>query len=60
MNNEYLDIAMEKVIRQEVNKVLDKIRVEIEQNIGDNLYKNEGIYCSLYIIDKYRESEDKV
>ena len=30
MSNEYLDIAMEKVIKQEVNAVLDKIRAEIE------------------------------
>lgn len=30
MSNEYLDIAMKKVIKQEVNAVLDKIREEIE------------------------------
>ena len=29
MSNKYLDIAMEKVIKQEVNAVLDKIRAEI-------------------------------
>ena len=33
--------------------VLEQIRAEIEQNIGDNPYKNDGIYCSLHIIDKY-------
>lgn len=30
MSNKYLDIAMEKVIKQEVNKVLDKTRAEIK------------------------------
>jgi hypothetical protein len=34
MSNEYLDIAMEKVIKQEVNAVLDKIRAEIETEYG--------------------------
>ena len=29
MSNKYLDIAMEKVIKQEVNAVIDKIRAEI-------------------------------
>ena len=32
---------------------LDKIRNEIEQNIGDNPYKNDGIYCSLHVLDNY-------
>ena len=31
MSNEYLDIAMEKVIKQEVNAVLNKIRTEIDR-----------------------------
>ena len=31
MSNEYLDIAMDKVIKQEINTVLDKIRAEIEK-----------------------------
>lgn len=60
MSNKYLDIALEKIIKQEVNAVLDKIRDEMEQNIGDNPYKNDGIYCSLHVIDKYKaESENK-
>jgi len=35
MSNEYLDIAMKKVIKQEVNAVLDKIRAEIEEKYGN-------------------------
>ena len=60
MSNEYLDIAMEKVIKQEVNAVLDKIRAEID---GAKVPKNrmsffrDGINCALQIIDKYRKSE---
>lgn len=47
-----------KTLTQE--SVFDKIRAEMKQAIGDNPYKNEGIYCSLHIIDKYKvESEDK-
>jgi hypothetical protein len=33
---------------------IEQIRAEIEQNIGDNPYKNDGIYCSLHVIDKYK------
>ena len=57
MGNEYLDIALQKVIEQEVNKVLTDIKTEIEQNIGDNLYKNDGLYHALQIIDKYTLNE---
>lgn len=31
MSNEYLDIAMEKVIKQEVNAVLEQIGAEIAE-----------------------------
>lgn len=31
MSNTYLDIAMQKVIRQEVNKELEDIKAEIER-----------------------------
>ena len=70
MSNKYLDIAMEKVIKQEVNKVLDKIRAEIEQIEGNevevsdmqgNRYKYETIVKAevLQVIDKYKaESEE--
>ena len=60
MSNEYLDIAMEKVIKQEVNVVLDKIRAEIEQNAYpivhgvNNHEKGMTLYGILQIIDKYR------
>lgn len=45
--------------RDRLQNAFEQIRAEIEQNIGDNPYKNDGIYCSLHIIDKYRESGDK-
>lgn len=32
---------------------IEDIKAEIEQNIGDNLYKNDGLYLALQIIDKY-------
>ena len=66
MSNKYLDIAMEKVIKQEVNTVLDKIRAEIqatidEERIGNgNINKGVviGLQMSLDTIDKYKaESE---
>lgn len=62
MSNEYLDIAMKKVIRQEVNMVLDKIRAEI-MAIGNWTTKGElpngYLVKVLEIIDKYKaESED--
>ncbi len=59
MSNKYLDIAMEKIIKQEISKVLGQIKTEIEQNIGDNPYKNDGIYCSLHIIDKHMAESEK-
>ena len=59
MSNEYLDIAMNKVIKQEVDKVLDKIRTEIDSYCSDNRDRNDGLYIAMKIIDKYRECEDK-
>ena len=65
MSNKYLDIAMEKVIRQEINAVLDKIRAEIENfeingHIRDVECFNAGIKHALIVIDKYKaESGDK-
>lgn len=50
MSNEYLDIAMEKVIKQEVNAVLDKIKTEI---IELRSKQNVGVLECLNIIDKY-------
>lgn len=62
MSNEYLDIAMDKVIRQEVNKVLAYIRAEIKDLdiYFDNDYfsKNRDAMLKrnevLAIIDKHR------
>lgn len=55
MSNEYLDIAMQKVIAQEVNKVLNDIKAEIKDYANDQW--NEGEYISDYavleIIDKH-------
>ena len=43
----------------EQEPMLDKIRAEMESNIGDNPYKNDGIYCALHVLDKYNaESEE--
>ena len=63
MSNEYLDIAMKKVIRQEVNTVLDKIRAEVEQMPseltadGRRMIRRGSVFR---IIDKYKaQSEDK-
>jgi hypothetical protein len=60
MSNKYLDIAIEKVIKQEVNAVLDKIRAEGHATAemhedGDYYLREEWIN---EIIDKYKvESE---
>lgn len=51
MSNEYFDIAMEKVIKQEVDKVLEQIRDEI---IELRSKQNVGVMECLDIIDKYR------
>jgi len=65
MSNEYLDIAMKKIIKQEVNAVLDKIRAEIEQTRKMYLEMNDidwlnGCDYALSIIDKYKACEGKV
>lgn len=59
MSNKYLDIAMEKVIKQEINAVLDKIRAEIEQmdfDFGD-FYDNTIMIREMVfeVIDKYKQ-----
>ena len=67
MSNKYLDIAMEKVIKQEVNAVLDKIKAEIDKarfvDKDTRVCKNalaSGLEVAMQIIDKYKaESEDK-
>lgn len=58
MSNEYLDIAVEMVVKQEVNKALDKIMTEIEsEKIEGFAARNGGLEIALRIIDKYKESE---
>ena len=61
MSNKYLDIALEKIIKQKINAVLDKIRAEIEHldylNIedgSDGYDKYVDQYDVLQIIDKYK------
>ena len=59
MSNKYLDIALEKITKQEINTVLDKIRDEIENfeingHIRDVECFNAGIKHALTVIDKYR------
>ena len=63
MSNKYLDIAMEMIIKQEVNAVLDKIRAEIEQTADEEQKYDEkwaiGLRYAVKIIDKYKaESEE--
>ena len=53
MSNEYLDIAMEKVINQEINAVLDKIRDEIANEKGT--FPKEHY---IRIIDKYKGDKE--
>ena len=59
MSNEYLDIAIEKVVKQEINKVLGQIRDEVKKMPRWKINQEEV----LQIIDKYKadkaESEDK-
>lgn len=62
MSNEYLDIAMEKVIKQEVNAVLDKIiseatSLKISYTDHDKDTYRRGVNDVLKIIDKYREGK---
>ena len=55
------DLSMGQVVKgiHELPSVLDDIKAEIEQNIGDNLYKNDGLYLALQIIEKYTLNETK-
>ena len=62
ISNKYLDIAMEKVIKQEVNAVLDKIRAEIENTIDQEKLAfdgqfDKGLNMALLIFDKYTKGE---
>ena len=63
MINEYLNIAIERIIRQEINTVLDKIRAEIEdtgayeqETKGKTEFSSGLLYC-LKVIDKYRKEK---
>jgi len=59
MSNEYLDIAIAKVVKQEVNAVLDKIRAEIEQ-LENVCSKEHGCIAEvLQVIDKYKAESEK-
>ena len=65
MSNKYLDIAMQKVINQEVNKVLEDIKQEIEKAMGDFYYSEhdlgirEGFRFALEIIDNHIGKEQE-
>lgn len=68
MSNKYLDIAMEKVVKQEVNVALDKIRAEIAAVVINGRVDEHTMFTrtgeqvkqmALDIIDKYKaESEE--
>ena len=58
MSNKYLDIAMEKVIKQEVDAVLDKIiseatSLKISYTDHDKDIYRRGVNDVLKIIDKH-------
>ena len=66
--DEIIDIAVKEILKikcdddiadneQEVNKVLTDIKTEIEQNMGDNIYKNDGLYRAWQIIDKHTKGD---
>ena len=53
---------VDKLVKDSINEVLDKIRAEIQENINYNKKMNypgivAGLLLTLDIIDKYRESE---
>ena len=58
---------VDKLVKDSINDVLDKIRVEIEEQVfeslsdgGDDWFAAEKVNECLEIIDKYKaESEDK-
>ena len=66
MSNKYLDVAVEKVIKQEVNTVLDKIRAEIkEERKVEHIPEDVNMWDytraldrTLSIIDKYKAESD--
>ena len=56
MSNKYLDIALQKIIGQEVNKVLEDIKSEIAEYKDDKVIHaeiNEMVDIVLQIIDKH-------
>ena len=64
MSNKYLDIAMEKVIKQEVNAVLDKIKAEIETDLSmfcfDDWGNENGSWTAIKeIIDKHISGKEQ-
>lgn len=68
MSNKYLDIAMKKVIKQEVNAVLDKIRAEITAIVINGQVDEHTVFIrtgeqvkqmALDIIDKYQAETEQ-
>lgn len=68
MSNKYLDIMLQKIVEQEINNTLDKIKVDIEQLSTTKCTETHKIYIHaddfkenvLEIIDKYKaESEEQ-
>ena len=51
---------VDKLVKDSINKVLDKIRAEIDSHCSDNRDRNDGLYIAMKIIDKYKaESEEE-
>ncbi len=56
---------VDKLVKDSINEVLDKIKAEIEEQVleslsdgGDDWFAAEKVNECLEIIDKYRESEE--
>ena len=50
---------VDKLVKDSINEVLDKIRAEIDSHCSDNRDRNDGLYIAMKIIDKHiKEIED--
>lgn len=49
---------VDKLVKDSINAVLDKIRAEIDSHCSDNRDRNDGLYIAMKIIDKYRKEQE--
>lgn len=61
MSNKYLDIAMEKIVENEVNKVLEDIKAELNEISEETISKADidAIERCLKIIDKHISGKEQ-